>query len=114
MVTGGADHHLHVCNVTSAVRRRAQLSPVSPRDSAAGASISRAQSTFGGGALTVDANGAPTTPAPYEGNAHESFVQQRVSGHADRVYGIDVHPRAPIIASASADGTVKLWTSAAK
>jgi WD40 repeat protein len=37
-------------------------------------------------------------------------AQQRLAGHTDRVYSIDVHPRAPMLASASADGTVRLWT----
>ncbi|KDO29858.1 hypothetical protein SPRG_19737 [Saprolegnia parasitica CBS 223.65] len=34
---------------------------------------------------------------------------QRLEGHTDRVYSVDFHPNEPILASASADFTVKIW-----
>jgi WD40 repeat protein len=39
-------------------------------------------------------------------------VQQRLAGHTDRVYSVDVRPHSATmtLASASADGTVRLWT----
>eukprot|EP00736_Rhodelphis_marinus_P013453 Rmarinus@m.16460 len=34
---------------------------------------------------------------------------QRLEGHRDRVYAVDFHPTEPILASCSADFTVKIW-----
>ena len=34
---------------------------------------------------------------------------QRLRGHTDRVYGISFHPDEPVLASGSADFTVRLW-----
>lgn len=35
---------------------------------------------------------------------------QQIEGHSDRVYCVDFHPTEPILASASADCSVKIWT----
>ena len=34
---------------------------------------------------------------------------QRLRGHTDRVYAVDFHPSEPLLASGSADFTVRLW-----
>jgi WD40 repeat protein len=34
---------------------------------------------------------------------------QRLDGHRDRVYAAQFHPRDPVLATASADGVVKIW-----
>eukprot|EP01135_Chromosphaera_perkinsii_P001645 Nk52_evm22s208 gene=Nk52_evmTU22s208 len=39
---------------------------------------------------------------------------QVLEGHTDRVYGVDFHPREPLLATCSADNTVKLWSSKSK
>ncbi|KAJ3297003.1 DNA-directed DNA polymerase gamma mip1 [Borealophlyctis nickersoniae] len=36
---------------------------------------------------------------------------QRLEGHTDRVYAVDFHPVEPILASCSADFTIKVWYS---
>ena len=36
---------------------------------------------------------------------------QRLEGHSDRVYAVAFHPTKPLLASCSADFTVKLWTA---
>lgn len=36
---------------------------------------------------------------------------QRLRGHSDRVYSVDFHPIKPLLATASADFTVKLWSA---
>ncbi|KAL1918341.1 uncharacterized protein VTP21DRAFT_3001 [Calcarisporiella thermophila] len=41
-----------------------------------------------------------------EGNAEQI---QRLEGHTDRVYAVSFHPMEPIIATCSADFTVKVW-----
>ena len=38
---------------------------------------------------------------------------QRLRGHTDRVYSVDFHPHEPLLASSSADFTVRLWAAAA-
>jgi WD40 repeat protein len=38
---------------------------------------------------------------------------QRLRGHTDRVYSVDFHPSVPMLATASADFTVKLWAAKA-
>ncbi|OQR91882.1 hypothetical protein ACHHYP_04260 [Achlya hypogyna] len=43
------------------------------------------------------------------GPATSSSLLQRIEGHTDRVYCVDFHPSEPILASASADFTVKIW-----
>ena len=35
---------------------------------------------------------------------------QRLRGHTDRVYACDFHPHNPILATGSADFSLKLWT----
>ncbi|KAF0700131.1 Aste57867_9319 [Aphanomyces stellatus] len=42
-------------------------------------------------------------------NAISASLLQRIDAHTDRVYGVDFHPSEPILASASADFTVKIW-----
>jgi COMPASS component SWD3 len=49
----------------------------------------------------VSLSGASGKPAP--------FLAQRLDGHTDRVYCVDFHPTEPILASASADLSVKIW-----
>ncbi|KAJ3056047.1 hypothetical protein HK097_008284 [Rhizophlyctis rosea] len=39
---------------------------------------------------------------------------QRLEGHTDRVYAVDFHPSEPILASCSADFTVKVWYSSSR
>jgi COMPASS component SWD3 len=34
---------------------------------------------------------------------------QRLDGHSDRVYAACFHPKEPILASCSADFSVKIW-----
>lgn len=34
---------------------------------------------------------------------------QRLEGHTDRVYTVNFHPTEPLLASGSADFTVKIW-----
>ena len=35
---------------------------------------------------------------------------QKLEGHSDRVCGVSFHPKHPILASCSADKTVRIWT----
>ena len=42
----------------------------------------------------------------YQENAE---LMQRLEGHTDRVYAVNFHPTEPILASGSADFTVKVW-----
>lgn len=44
---------------------------------------------------------ANARPAPY--------LVQKIDAHGDRVYCVDFHPTEPILASASADFSVKIW-----
>lgn len=44
---------------------------------------------------------ANARPAPY--------LVQKIDAHSDRVYCVDFHPTEPILASASADFSVKIW-----
>ncbi|KAK5578832.1 hypothetical protein RB653_008505 [Dictyostelium firmibasis] len=37
-------------------------------------------------------------------------VLQKLEGHTDRVYSVKFHPSEPILASCSADNTIRLWT----
>eukprot|EP01134_Creolimax_fragrantissima_P007336 CFRG7336T1 len=39
---------------------------------------------------------------------------QVLEGHTDRVYSVDFHPKDPILATASADRTVQIWSATAK
>lgn len=39
----------------------------------------------------------------------QARLLQLLEGHADIVYSVDFHPIEPLLASASADGVVKLW-----
>lgn len=36
-------------------------------------------------------------------------LMQRLEGHTDRVYAANFHPTEPILASCSADYTIKVW-----
>lgn len=49
----------------------------------------------------VSLTGASAKPAP--------ALVQRIDAHSDRVYCVDFHPTEPILASASADFSVKIW-----
>lgn len=40
-----------------------------------------------------------------------SELIQRLEGHTDRVYSVDFHPKEPVLASCSADFTVRVWSS---
>jgi WD40 repeat protein len=84
VATGGVDGSVRVCNVGSLVKSSSSSSPSS---------------------TTVDGSNAS--------NTLDAAAIQTMTGHADRVYGVDFHPRAPLLASASADGTVRLWASTA-
>jgi len=44
-----------------------------------------------------------------EGSTCPRRVVQKLEGHRDRVYAVDFHPDLPILASCSADFTVKIW-----
>ena len=46
---------------------------------------------------------------PSARNQTQSTLVQRIDAHSDRVYCVDFHPNEPILASASADFTVKIW-----
>jgi len=41
----------------------------------------------------------------------ESRLLQRLEGHRDRVYTCAFHPVEPVLLSAGADATVKVWTA---
>ena len=41
----------------------------------------------------------------------ESRLLQRLEGHRDRVYTCVFHPIEPVLLSAGADATVKVWTA---
>jgi WD40 repeat protein len=58
--------------------------------------------------------GELTAPLAVDAGAALAPVQQRLSGHTDRVYTVDVRPQSQTLtlASASADGSVRLWTPA--
>eukprot|EP00053_Salpingoeca_punica_P007584 m.69073 g.69073 ORF g.69073 m.69073 type:complete len:455 (+) comp14223_c2_seq4:126-1490(+) len=49
-----------------------------------------------------------------EGREGSASQLQRMSGHTGRVYGIHFHPTQPMLASSSADGTVRVWAAKAK
>ncbi len=40
-----------------------------------------------------------------------SPLLQKLEGHKDRVYAVHFHPSDPILASCSADATLKIWTT---
>lgn len=40
---------------------------------------------------------------------NSSELMQRLEGHTDRVYAVNFHPTEPILASCSADSTIKVW-----
>uniref|UniRef100_A0AAV1T158 Uncharacterized protein n=1 Tax=Peronospora matthiolae TaxID=2874970 RepID=A0AAV1T158_9STRA len=40
---------------------------------------------------------------------HTQTLVQKIDGHNDRVYCVDFHPTEPILASASADCSIKIW-----
>jgi len=44
------------------------------------------------------------------GGSNASLIQ-RLEGHNDRVYAVNFHPFDPILASCSADNTIKLWAN---
>jgi len=50
-------------------------------------------------------------PYAYLYNVGEDSAElmQRLEGHTDRVYAVNFHPTEPILASCSADFTVKVW-----
>jgi len=54
-----------------------------------------------GGAIYIFDVGGPT------GTAH---LIQKLVGHDERVNGVSFHPKHPILASCSADKTVRIWT----
>jgi WD40 repeat protein len=41
--------------------------------------------------------------------SHKGELLQRLDGHSDRVYAACFHPKEPILASCSADFSVKIW-----
>jgi COMPASS component SWD3 len=43
------------------------------------------------------------------GYSTKGSLLQKLEGHKDRVYGVHWHPEDPILASCSADATIKLW-----
>ncbi|KAI7861853.1 WD40-repeat-containing domain protein [Spinellus fusiger] len=51
-------------------------------------------------------------PYAYLYNVGEDSAElmQRLEGHTDRVYAVNFHPTKPILASCSADCTVKVWS----
>ena len=38
------------------------------------------------------------------------FIRQKLVGHTDMVFGVDFHPSEPLLATASADFSVRLWS----
>ncbi|RLO12546.1 hypothetical protein DYB28_004673 [Aphanomyces astaci] len=42
-------------------------------------------------------------------NSVNASLLQRIDAHTDRIYCVDFHPSEPILASASADFSVKIW-----
>eukprot|EP00299_Pterocystis_sp_00344_P010011 c4383_g1_i1.p1 GENE.c4383_g1_i1~~c4383_g1_i1.p1 ORF type:complete len:441 (-),score=82.59 c4383_g1_i1:18-1340(-) len=48
------------------------------------------------------------------GSDGSAELQQKLTGHTDRVYCADFHPIDPILASCSADCTIKIWTTKPK
>lgn len=40
---------------------------------------------------------------------HTQTLVQKIDAHSDRVYCVDFHPTEPILASASADSSIKIW-----
>jgi WD40 repeat protein len=49
---------------------------------------------------------------PYARFGDDNHVLTALSGHTDAVWGVAAHPFAHVIASASADGTVRVWRTA--
>ncbi|KAH8548820.1 WD40-repeat-containing domain protein [Umbelopsis sp. PMI_123] len=45
----------------------------------------------------------------YNIGENSSELMQRLEGHTDRVYAVNFHPTEPILASCSADSTIKVW-----
>jgi len=43
------------------------------------------------------------------GPSNTGELVQRLRGHTDRVYAVDFHPLEPVLASCSADFTIRLW-----
>jgi COMPASS component SWD3 len=48
------------------------------------------------------------------GSEGTAEIVQRLEGHRDRVYGAEFHPFEPVLASCSADFTVRIWAKASK
>lgn len=47
--------------------------------------------------------------ADANGSKHTQTLVQKIDAHNDRVYCVDFHPTEPILASASADCSIKIW-----
>lgn len=44
-------------------------------------------------------------------NVGQSNPIQVLQGHSDRIYSVCFHPREPVLATCSADMTIKIWSS---
>ncbi|RUP45012.1 hypothetical protein BC936DRAFT_148731 [Jimgerdemannia flammicorona] len=53
--------------------------------------------------------GGGTNQIKFTPNQNSAELMQRLEGHTDRVYAVHFHPTEPILASCSADFTVKIW-----
>ncbi|KAL4160742.1 hypothetical protein KRP22_001374 [Phytophthora ramorum] len=53
-----------------------------------------------------DGNGGSKGNGP---GKHAQTLVQKIDAHSDRVYCVDFHPTEPILASASADCSIKIW-----
>ncbi|KUF83304.1 WD repeat-containing protein 5 [Phytophthora nicotianae] len=54
----------------------------------------------------VDSSGGSKSNGP---GKHTQTLVQKIDAHNDRVYCVDFHPTEPILASASADCSIKIW-----
>lgn len=61
-----------------------------------------------GAVCIVDVRGA-LEHSDQQASGAGARLLQRIASPAARVYGVDVHPRAPLIAAAGDDGTLRLY-----
>jgi COMPASS component SWD3 len=68
----------------------------------------------GAGVALYACSHAQTHTSPHtQSEGSQGQLVQKLEGHTDRVYAVHFHPSERLLASCSADGSVKCWYSAA-
>lgn len=61
------------------------------------------------GSLLLATGSADTSAYIFDSAKRGGALLQRLDGHSDKVYAVDFHPADPVLASCSADFTVRVW-----